>query len=445
MILDTHYWLSPVGFFRAKGTCARFTTVLVLGVICSIVSGCGGGGSNNSAPTPTPQPPPAPPPPPPADPEFDTVGMLTNFADNIIAENYQGLETALAGYAGADGSLVSYCDSIGGDNESNARNVAQEGWREVMIPLQMTEMHVIGPALDNDQALRNRIISYSAGRISTCGIDQAAGLVASSDADFNIATRAVNQKGFGAIEYLLFNEDLNHSCASVVPATMNWNELSDEAKRSARCELAQLIATDAAEAASLLSTRWTTFRTEFIDTGNTGNSLQLVTDAIFALDTLVKDEKLGIPLGIHDECSTYACPENVESKYSRNSLANVRANILTFLEIFQGGDGLGFDDLIIDEEFPEVSARFITNLNAVLAAIDASESALYDDALGIDDDSAVASCTNAFVAPDTGDPSDGVHSCRINGLLKRVTDDLKIDFVTIVGVSIPGSAQGDND
>ena len=34
---------------------------------------------------------------------------------------------------------------------------------------------------------------------------------------------------------------------------------------------------------------------------------------------------------------------------------------------------------------------------------------------------------------------------QINGAIKRVTDDLKIDFVTIVGTSIPDSAQTDND
>jgi hypothetical protein len=29
--------------------------------------------------------------------------------------------------------------------------------------------------------------------------------------------------------------------------------------------------------------------------------------------------------------------------------------------------------------------------------------------------------------------------------VKRVTDDLKIDFVTIIEVSIPGNVQSDND
>ena len=150
-------------------------------------------------------------------------------------------------------------------------------------------------------------------------------------------------------------------------------------------------------------------------------------------------------MGIHDDCSAHACPESVESKYARQSLTNIRANVVSFLEIFTGADSLGFDDLIDDEGYEEVSERFVTNLNAVIAAIDVAQNPLYDEAITIDSDAAVTSCTNAFSQPDGGDSSDGVHGCRITGLLKRVTDDLKIDFVTIVDVSIPGSAQTDND
>lgn len=424
----------------------RFFLVVLLGVWVVAIVGCGGSGSSDPTPPPSPPttPPPAPPPPPP-EPEFDTTGMLTNFADNIIARNYADLLVDSNAFAATDGPLASLCNVIGEDGESAARSSARESWREVMNRIQATEMHVIGPALANGEALRHRLMSYSAGPISSCGIDQSAALVAADDAEFNIATRSSNQRGFGAIEYLLFNEELDHTCASQVPATMGWNELETTVKRQARCDLALEIANDAASAADVLVTRWGTFREEFIAEGNTGTTLQLVTDAIFAIDTLVKDNKLGIPMGIHDDCSAHACPESVESKYARQSLPNIRANVVSFLDIFTGADSLGFDDLIDDEGYEEVSERFVTNLNAVIAAIDVAQNPLYDEAITIDSDAAVTSCTNAFAQPDGGDSSDGVHGCRITGLLKRVTDDLKIDFVTIVDVSIPGSAQTDND
>ena len=91
--------------------------------------------------------------------------MLTNFADNIIARNYAELLVDTNAFAATDGSLASLCNVIGEDGESAARSSARESWREVMNRIQATEMHVIGPALANGEALRHRLMSYSAGPI----------------------------------------------------------------------------------------------------------------------------------------------------------------------------------------------------------------------------------------------------------------------------------------
>ena len=256
------------------------TSATMLGVVALAIVGCGGsGGASDPTPPSTPTtPPPAPPTPPPADPEFDTTGMLTNFADNVIARNYATLQTDISAFASAEGSLAALCNAIGDEDEGNARSTAREEWRQVTGSVQATEMHVIGPALANGEALRHRLMSFSAGPISTCGIDQSAALVATEDEDFNIATRSSNQRGFGALEYLLFNENMAHTCASQVPATRGWNELEAIEQRRARCELAQQIANDAASAAESTATRWATYREEFIAEGNTGTTLQLVTD-----------------------------------------------------------------------------------------------------------------------------------------------------------------------
>ena len=90
-------------------------------------------------------------------------------------------------------------------------------------------MHAIGPAAKNEGALRNRVLGYSNGILSTCGIDQAA--ILNSREGFAISTRAANQRGFGAVGYLLFNEDLTHSCASQVPETQSWDALTTAEKR----------------------------------------------------------------------------------------------------------------------------------------------------------------------------------------------------------------------
>ena len=86
--------------------------------------------------------------------------------------------------------------------------------------------------------------------------------------------------------------------------------------------------------------------------------------------------------------------------------------------------------------------RFLDNTDAAIAIVDGANSTLHEESLSIVSDSQTSACNNAFADPDT--PSDFV-GCRLTGAVKRITDDLKIDFVTIVGTRIPDSAQADND
>ena len=376
--------------------------------------------------------------------EFTTEAMLVNLVDAVIVPNYEALASSAASFSADDGPLAGHCAAIGGDGDEASTANVRDAWREVMAAVQTTEMHVFGPAADNGEALRKRVLSYSDARLSTCGVDISA--VLAGQADFDIRSRALSQRGYGAIEYLLFNEDLTHTCAPQVPNTADWNDLSEDERRGARCNLAQEIAADAAQAAAQLVEGWSAdggdYRATFLDPDATGEALQHLTDGIFALDLLVKDRKLGIPTGIHDDCSETACPELVESPYARNSFANIRANAASFKTLFEGGDGFGFDDFIVNEEFPEVTERFRANTGALLDYIDGIDTSLSEQVLSIESDDRATECMNAFAGPDM---QAELSACTLLGLVKRVTDDLKIDFVTIVGVSIPGGAQTDND
>ena len=376
--------------------------------------------------------------------EFTTLNMLANLADAVVVPNYVALADSTGAFAADDGVLAGYCEAIGTDTEDAARTEARDGWRDAMAAVQTTEMHVFGPVADNGEALRKRILSYADAPLSTCGVDIS--VVLAGDEGFDIQSRSLNQRGYGAIEYLLFNDDLTHTCAPQVPATADWNGLGETERLQARCELAHVIADDAAEAAATVADRWDPdggdFRGTFLDPETTGEALQHLTDGIFAMDLLVKDRKLGIPTGIHDDCSTAACPNLVESPYARNSLTNIRANAASFKTLFEGGDGLGFDDFIVNEDFADVADRFAANTQDIIDYIDDIDHALYDQVLAIEDDDRGTECLNAFSGPDLRAE---LSACTLVGLVKRVTDDLKIDFVTIVGVALPGGAQTDND
>jgi predicted lipoprotein len=375
---------------------------------------------------------------------FDRTALMANLVDSIFIPNYQATAILADSFSADSGSLATYCDAIGSADEATSLATAQTDWLALMDSVQKTEMHVIGPALRNDEALHNRVHSYSTGSLATCALDQA--VVDASSADFQISSRAFNQRGMGALEYLLFNSNLNHSCSSQVLATAPWNDLTESERKTQRCGLAKKLAADVAVASNLIHSQWTEgdspFRAEFLSEDSQGENFQLITDGIFYLETFTKSQKLTIPLGLDDKCSSVTCPGLVESPYSETSLRNVRTNAAEFLRIFNGGSGLGFDDLINQEGFTGITLRFQNQLSDVDDSVAQISGSLNDQLALVEADPSDPACLNAFANP--GDEST-IGACSLAGLLKRVTDDLKIEFVTIVGVAIPGRVQSDND
>ncbi|MDG0970770.1 MAG: imelysin family protein [Porticoccaceae bacterium] len=375
---------------------------------------------------------------------FDRTALMTNLVDSIFIPNYQATATLADSFSGDSGPLAAYCDAIGSEDEETSLATAQTDWLDLMDAVQKTEMHIIGPALRNEEALHNRVYSYSTGSLATCALDQA--VVDASSQDFQVSSRAFNQRGMGALEYLLFNSNLNHSCSSQVQATESWNELTQSERKNQRCGLAEKLAADVAEASNLIHSQWvegdSPFRTQFLNEDSQGENFQLITDGIFYLETFTKSQKLTIPLGLDDKCSSVTCPGLVESPYSETSLRNVRTNAAEFLRIFNGGSGLGFDDLINQEGFTDISLRFQNQLSEVDDRFAQISGSLNDQLALVEADPSDPACLNAFANPSEDST---IGACSLAGLLKGVTDDLKIEFVTIVGVAIPGRVQSDND
>ena len=375
----------------------------------------------------------------------DTVGLFVNLADTLIIPNYQTLAQSAAEFASDSGALSAYCAAIGGTEQTTAKTAAQAAWRSLITAWQRTEPHLLEPVIADNTALTARILSFSSGVLSTCGVDQA--VVLAQNNDFDINTRALNQRGLGAVEYALFNTDLNHTCPSQIVETVDWNDLPESQRELQRCEYAANVAQDISSAATELLTIWQqTFRSQFINPNNSTDNLNALSDALLILDTGVKDQKLGIPLGINAACSQTACAEQVESRYSRHSLANIRANLLGFRDVFNGtnefSNGFGFDDLLNSNGFAEVAADFNNQIDATLAWLDSIDADLFDQASAIQSAADVDQCINAVANPAA--PSD-FPACNLYGLIKRITDDLKTEFVTIINVSLPDRAQSDND
>lgn len=377
---------------------------------------------------------------------FDFVGMLTNYADNIILPNYQTVSQSADTLAADSGPLDSYCAAVGTPDEASAQSQAFAAWRQVQAAIQRSETHILGPATDNSDALLNRLNAYNAGELSTCGIDQAV-VLSDENITFDITSRTLNQRGISTMEYLLFNEDLTHTCPSQITETANWNARTQLERQQLRCQYALKVAQDIANAASDLVDAWDVnegnYRGTFINPNNTASSLEALSDALFYLDVDVKDRKLGIPTGINNNgCASVSCPDQVESLYSETSLANIRSNLESFNTMLRGADGLGFDDIITAAGVSDLNTRLLSNIDEAIDLIDNTSTSLREQAALIVSSSDEASCANAFANPFS---SSGLSACRLYGVIKRITDDLKVDFVAAVNVDLPDRAQSDND
>ncbi|BFM07361.1 imelysin family protein [Halioxenophilus aromaticivorans] len=377
--------------------------------------------------------------------DFDFTAMFANYADNIIIPNYESLKSAADNLADEQGPLGQYCAGIGSANEASLFTSAELAWHEVQSSIQHSESHVLGPVADNGAALRARLSAYHVGELSACGIDQGVVLNAQSS-NFDVTTRTVTQRGIGAVEYLLFNTDLTHNCPSQIAETADWDQRSTTERQTLRCDYALTLAKDIAVAADEIVTAWSmdggNYRSEFINPLNDAENLTALSDAMFFMEIDVKDAKLGIPTGINDACSEIACPDQVESPYSQSSLANIADNLSAFQTMMTGADGLGFDDIISQAGVAPLNQQFADNIQAALASIQTQPASLYSQAAGLVTEDDETDCTNSYTNPTT---TTLVPACSLFGLVKLITDDLKVGFIAAVDVDLPDRSQSDND
>jgi len=368
--------------------------------------------------------------------------LLLAVAEEILLPNYQSLKDAADIFVASDGALNTYCAL--GPEALIDHSEFRESFHDLLRAVQLTEMHALGPAMANGAQLRNKISSYHAGPVSTCGIDEIA--VLSENAGFELAGRPSNTRGMGALDYLLFNKNLEHSCPPQASTTLNWNERSESSRFEARCSAAKILSADLASAAAALVDAWHPdqgdFLSEFTEEATVGQNFQSLTDAMFFLEEGAKDAKLGNPLGIVAACSSTTCPNLIEHPHSKLSLAAVSANLASFQRLFDVNDQTGFDAVISERGFDDVSQRFLLSIESARAYIKTIETDLNLQVSLVEADSS-SECMNAAANPDVA--SELLPACTLYGLIKRVVDDMKIDFVAILNVNLPGGTRADND
>ncbi len=377
------------------------------------------------------------------------LSVLTAVVDEIVIPNYNQLATQTAPLAGSSSPIAAYCSSIGTDDEAAKLEAAREDWKSIMKTVQKTEMHIFGQAALNNLSLRNRVYFYLekdrlVETVSTCATDVAV-VNAWADNQYRVSASSANQRSMSALEYLLFNDNLDHTCAANVSAVSDWNALSVTDRKVRRCGLSLQIANDVAMNAEQIHATWLGSRDNFLDPNEVGTRFELMTDGLFYFEKHTKSAKLNGPIGVDALCpdEQLTCPDFVESPFSETSLQNIKVNAEQLLEIFDKG----LDDLANESASYDWSSSFKGLISAVINKIAMMQSAAPNDSLvqqvaRISSANDSAACQSAFNSPEV---DADLTICSLGGLVKNVTDDLKIEFITYLGVDLPEGAGGDTD
>lgn len=368
------------------------------------------------------------PPPEPAE-EFSKAALLRDAARCAVA-NYEMFEQYARTLASAIDDLV--------DDESKLAG-AQQAFVTALLVFQRVEVFRVGPAAramePGGQDLRDWIYAYPQN--NRCQVDRN---LVSQVYQSDFSSVLLNARGLAALEYLLFERGTKNVCSAGIDinAKGTWAALSQSQLNTRRDAYARVIVNDIVSRADQLVDAWDADEGNFIaqlsDAGDGStvyptqqSALNALSHALFYVERETKDYKLGWPLGMVAECISGSCPYASELPYSRLSGPSIAQNLYAFRLLFQGcGEnfsGFGFDDWLrsVDPD-GDLADRMLTNLTAADLAIKniprPIEDAFYD-------------------APD--------EARQIHTALKGVTDLLKTEFVTVLNLELPMTAEGDND
>jgi uncharacterized protein len=363
--------------------------------------------------------------------------FLENIAGEIIYPNYVAFHDAAVGLENATEAYLLALEQ-GDENADGLKLDAQEKWSTAIGIWQQVEVAQIGPAgpaglVVGGESKRDEIYSWPS--VNSCSVDQQ---IVNNDfaEDGYFARKLVYVYGLDAMEYALFHEGEDNTCAA--PASINtdgsWAELDYDMIQLRRASFSVAAAQHLRAEAESLMQAWepeqNNFRAAFvlsdnIDTHLYESSDQVINElfqALYYVEVTIKDRKLATSIGLNDECGQSPCPESLESKWAKQDAAHIENNLIGFRAILTGLEGIGFDDLLIEEGEQDTSEQIIEKT---------------DDALD-----SIRHLTGTMNELLEDDPNQLV---ELHGKLKSVTDILKTQFTGILNVQIPTEGAGDTD
>ena len=360
---------------------------------------------------------------------LETRLALLNSAANLQASEQDALAQSID-------ALILTLETLSAAQTPENLDAARDAWLAAFEAQQRLDMLQIGPAGPPTEALGGmglRDETYSWPLVNPCRVDQEL-LTQSYDDDAKFAALAVNARGLDAIEYALYAGNDNACPPNLMINTDgSWTALSEDQIQDRRAQFALVAAEDAKDRVAQLQLAWTNgFRQELTDPangnvyGSTREAINAVSNAMFQLDTSVKDLKLAVPAGISG-CLEPTCPESRESKFGNASLDAIKQNLTAFDLAYHGGarddtEAIGFDDLLLSIQATDLHQDMVSRLDACHQAAAAIDTTLAD-ALADNPEKVVLLHTKVL----------------------ELTDLMKTQFLSVLDLDLPQRAEGDND
>ena len=240
----------------------------------------------------------------------------------------------------------------------------------------------------------------------------------------------VNAYGLDALEHLLFAE-VDTECPSQVPPVSDgvWQALGPDGVRQQRSAFARFLLDGMKTQALALKSAWSEDGDNFSAMmqadleespyASRDDALYAIYISLFYLETMTKDRKLAVPLGLKD--CTSGCADEVEAYTSQSSIAAIESNLMGFKLLFTGADGMGYDDLLVDLGHADLADDILADIDAAIAIANQIEQPLSE-----------AISSQPELVMDLYDH------------IGVITDKLKGDLSTVLLMEVPAEAAGDN-
>lgn len=250
---------------------------------------------------------------------------------------------------------------------------ARETWRLAMLDWSRSELFQFGPAGSLSQSAGKdpyegrgiRDLIYAWPSTSACRVDEQ--LITQNYDSRGMSSVLISGRGLFALEYLLFSSAEDSACVPSSSTAVEWAKLSESALAKRKREYAKAVATDIAAQSRSVIDMWDpdggNFKATLVDAKgkypDEQEAMQTIAWSLIYAEREVKDWKIGIPAGY-----TLTSPvSGPETPYANLGIEAIRANLRGFRSLFQGcgesGEGLGFDDWLIEAGHPELAQDVI--------------------------------------------------------------------------------------